>query len=72
MVSELRETGKVHEGEGEKDLMRNRERKRERREMDEDTGDIICRGRTETEGDWREETEGSHMEGKRFSIGVCV
>lgn len=65
MGFDLRETEKVHEGEREKDLMRNGERKRERREMDEDTGDIIRRGRTKTEGDWRGERERRKSHGRK-------
>lgn len=41
--------------------------------MDEDTGDIIRRGRKKkTGGDWIEERGGSRTEGKGFSVGVCV
>lgn len=48
------------------------ERERERREMDEDTGDIIHGGRTKMESDWRAEREGSPIEGKTLRIGVCM
>lgn len=40
--------------------------------MDEDTGDIICRGRTKTEGDWSGEKEVIWKERDLALVAVCV